>query len=266
MLNIDALDLDSCRIMVWDSGGEGAPVVFTHGAGADHVMFDAQVRAVSAAGFRAVTWDMRGHGESRPGGTPFTAEQARSDLAAVLDHRGLENPVLIGQSLGGNLSQAMVRRFPNRFRALIVLDSTWNTAPLSWWERTLLRTAAPSLAMIPASRLPGVMANASAVTPEARADATRAFSLLSKQEFVEVWKATVDFLTPDPSYRTPIPLCLIRGEQDHTGNIRKAMPRWAAAEGIAEIVIPDAGHIVNQDAPEAVNRAIVDFLESLSHE
>ncbi|GAA2797784.1 hypothetical protein GCM10020219_081180 [Nonomuraea dietziae] len=78
-----------------------------------------------------------------------------------------------------------------------------------------------------------------------------------------MWRATVAFLSPDPGYRTPVPLCLIRGAQDRTGNIASAMPRWAETEGIEEVVIPGAGHIANQDDPQAVNEAIDAFLRTI---
>ncbi|GAA3084908.1 alpha/beta hydrolase [Streptosporangium carneum] len=254
------LSLRGCRLRYADSGGDGVPVVFSHGAGADHVMFGAQREYLRARGCRVVTWDMRGHGLSRPAGVPFTAEQAIADLCALIEHLALDRPVLVGQSLGGNLSQAVVRRRPDLARALIVIDATRNTAPLSWKERLLVKAAAPMLSTIPAKRLPRLMAEASAITPDAQADARRAFGQLSKEEFVQVWRATVEFLSPDPGYRTPVPLCLIRGEQDRTGNIASAMPSWAEAEGIEEVVIPDAGHIANQDNPQAVNEAIDAFL------
>ncbi len=261
MLNL-FLSLDGCELRYADSGGDGVPVVFSHGAGADHVMFDAQRDHLRALGYRAVTWDLRGHGLSRPAGAPFTAERAIADLRALIGHLRLDRPVLVGQSLGGNLSQALVRRHPELCRALVVIGSTWNTARLSARDHLLLKVAAPSLSMIPAGRLPELMADDCAVTPAARADVRRAFSQLTKREFVEVWRATVSLLDPAPGYRTPVPLCLIRGEQDRTGNIATAMPRWAAAEGVEEIVVPGAGHIANQDAPEAVNAAIETFLRT----
>ncbi|MGV9770620.1 alpha/beta fold hydrolase [Streptosporangium sp. NPDC003464] len=261
MLNL-SLGVDGCDLRYADSGGDGVPVVFSHGAGADHVMFDAQRDHLRALGYRVVTWDLRGHGLSRPASAPFTAERATADLLALVEHLRLDRPVLVGQSLGGNLSQALVRRHPELCRALVVVGSTWNTGPLSAGERLLLKVAAPSLSVIPAGRLPELMAGASAVTPAARADARRAFSQLTKGEFVEVWRATVGFLDPDPGYRTPVPLCLVRGGRDRTGNIATAMPRWAAAEGVEEIVVPGAGHIANQDAPEAVNAAVETFLHT----
>ncbi|MGI5290419.1 alpha/beta fold hydrolase [Nonomuraea polychroma] len=126
-----------------------------------------------------------------------------------------------------------------------------------------MKAAAPTLLTIPAKQLPRLIAEASAITQGAQADARRAFGQLSKKEFVYVWRATVEFLSPNPGYRTPVPLCLIRGEQDRTGNIASAMPRWAEIEDIEEVVIPDAGHIANQDNPQVVNAAIDAFLRTV---
>lgn len=266
MVNLTgSLDRAGCVLRYADSEGSGDAVVLTHGAGADRHMFDAQFEALAASGQRAVMWDMRGHGESSPNNEPFTAELALQDLSALIEHLNLSRPVLAGHSLGGNLSQALVRSQPRRFGALVVMDATWNTGPLTRTERFLLKLAAPALSIIPARSLPALMARASAVTPEARSDATRAFSQMTKKQFVEVWKATVLFVDPDPSYRTPIPLCLIRGSQDKTGNISTAMPRWADTEGVTEHVVPGAGHLVTQDAPDAVTAIMQSFLTTIPH-
>ncbi|MED7924411.1 alpha/beta hydrolase [Nonomuraea sp. LP-02] len=264
MLNLPSVfPFQGCNLRYADSGGDGVPLVFTHGAGADHVMFHAQRDHLRERGYRVVLWDLRGHGLSRPPGVPFTAGQAVADLRALVEHLALDRPVLVGQSLGGNLGQAVVRRHPGLARALVVIGSAPNTAPLSSWDRLLLRSAAPILAAIPARALPPLMAAASAVTPQARADARRAFGALPKKDFLQAWRATVALLDPDPGYRTPVPLCLIRGERDRTGDIASAMPRWAAAEGVEEVVVPDAGHIANQDNPRVVNEAIETFLAAI---
>lgn len=267
MVNLpDVLTRAGCELRYSDSGGPGRVVVLTHGAGADHHMFDQQFVSLAADGQRVVVWDMRAHGESAPSGVPFTKASAVGDLSALIDHLGLVRPVVAGHSLGGNLAQALVRDDPDRFAGIIVMDSTWNSGPLTRTERFLLRLAAPSLALIPARSLPRVMAQASAVTPAARDDATRAFSQMSKQQFIEVWRATVTFVDPDPTYRTPIPLCLIRGAADKTGNIATAMPHWAAAEGVTEHVVPGAGHLVTQDAPDLATGIIREFLDGISPE
>ncbi|MFK4729089.1 alpha/beta hydrolase [Agromyces mediolanus] len=236
------------------AGTAPVSVVLTHGAGMDRTMYDAQFAALATAGHRTVRWDLRGHGGSRlDAGTRFTAADALDDLAALIDALGLDRPALVGHSLGGNLVQAFARAHPERVAGLVVLDSTWNAGPLSAGERLALRLAAPMLALVPAGRLPGLMARASAVTPEAIARTEAMFARMPKAVFLDVWRATVSLVAPEPGFRSPVPLALVRGAEDRTGNIATAMPRWAAAEGVAEHVVPDAGHIVTLDAPDAVS-------------
>lgn len=266
MISLDrTLHRPGASIRLGDSGGAADAVVFVHGAGMDHTMFRAQAEAVRAAGYRVVLWDLRGHGQSTLStGIRFTADDAFADLAALLDALELDRPVLIGHSLGGNLVQAFAREHPSRAGGLIVIDSTWNAGPLTGFERFVLRLAAPLLALIPASRLPMLMAKASAVDPGAIEETARVFARMPKKVFLDVWRATASFVSPDPDARTPVPLGLIRGAEDRTGNIATAMPAWADAEGVAEHVIPDAGHVVTLDAPEATGRAIIAVLEGFA--
>lgn len=245
-----------------DGGGRGDAVVFTHGAGVNNTMFDAQVAAARDAGYRAVNWDMRGHGASvLKDGTRFRAADALDDLTALIEHLKLHRPTLVGHSLGGNLAQELVRRHPTTAGRLIVVDSTWNAGPLTRLERFALRIAAPSLSMIPASRLPALMATASATTPYAIEYARDAFARIPKPVFLDVWRATVSLVAPNPTYRSPVPLTLIRGAADRTGNIATAMPQWAEVEGITENVISGAGHIAPLDAADAVSGVILTALQ-----
>lgn len=257
------LDLPGCRLSLRDSPGVEPAVVFLHGAGADGSTWSAQADAFARRGRRTVVVDLRGHGDSRPVTGDLTAERLVADIEAALDDLRLESPVLVGHSLGGNVAQELVRRTPSGFAGLAVLDSTWSTGPLDPLSRGLLRLAAPALGLIPARSLARVMADASAVTPEARAEAQRVFARVSKPEFLAVWRATTQFVRPDPAYRTPVPLLLVRGAEDRTGNIASAMRRWAEAEGVAETVVPGAGHFVMLDAPEATTAALTDFVDGL---
>lgn len=261
MLNLDdEVRLDGCTLRLADSGGDGAPVLLLHGAGTDGTTFAPQHAVLAAAGFRVVVPDLRGHGASRPTTLPLTADRLATDVETLTAHLDLRRPVVVGHSLGGNLAQALVRRSPDGYRALAVLDATWSTGPLTWAERLGLRSAAPVLRAVPARSLPRLMADASAVTEPARAALREVFARQTKAEFLAAWRATAELVAPDPGYRTTVPLLLLRGAADRTGNIATAMPRWAAAEGVTEVVVPGAGHVVMLDAPDAVSRALVSFL------
>lgn len=266
VVNLDGrLDRPYASIAYADSGGNGVPVVFIHGAGVDHSIFEAQAAALVQRGFRVISWDLRGHGQSTlADGMPFTGADALADVGALLRECDVSRPVLVGHSLGGNLAQAFAHHHPELLGGVIVVDSTWNAGPLTRLERFSLRLAAPSLWLIPARVLPRVLARASAVTPEAVERARTVFARMAKRRFIQVWRAAVSFIDPDPRLRLPVPLALVRGAEDRTGNIAVAMHRWAAAERVPEHVIPKAGHLVTWDAPGQTAHTLIHILENWS--
>jgi pimeloyl-ACP methyl ester carboxylesterase len=253
----------SAGIAFADTQGDGVPVVLTHGAGLDSRMFDEQVEALASSGYRVVAWDLRGHGESSlEAGVRFTAADALDDLATLLDDLRIERAVFVGHSLGGNLTQAYVRQYPERSIGMIVMDSTWNEGPLTAGERFALGLAAPALNLVPTQSLARLMARASAVSPDAVARAKATFERIPKRVFLDVWRATVSLVRPDPSYRSRVPLALMRGAEDRTGNIAVAMRRWAQAEGVGEYIFANAGHILTWDAPESTSTTLLRVLET----
>ncbi len=253
MVKIATLERPGATVSYVDADGSGRALVLVHGAGVDSTMYARQLSALADAGHRVIAVDLRGHGASTlADGVRITASDLLDDLIALLERLRLDSPVLVGHSLGGNLAQAVVRQHPRLVGGLVAIDCTWNTGPLTALDRLGLRLAAPGLAAIPARRLPALMASASAVTPDAVAALEAAFARMPKARLLDVWRATVSLVEPDRAYRTPVPLTLVRGERDRTGNIAKAMPAWAAAEDVAEHVIPGAGHVPTLDAPDAV--------------
>lgn len=259
MVKLAKIERDGATLSYLDAPGARRALVLLHGAGVDRSMWEPQLRALDNAGHRVIAVDLRGHGNSAlRDGIRVTASAMLDDLVGLLEHLALANPVLVGHSLGGNLAQALVRTHPHLVGGLVALDCTWNTGPLTTFERFALRLAAPSLALVPARRLPRLMATASAVTPDAVAALEAAFARMPKARFLEVWRATASLIEPDPAYRTTVPLTLIRGERDRTGNIANAMPAWAAAEGVTEHVIAGAGHVPTLDAPDAVTTLLLE--------
>ncbi|MFJ4252514.1 alpha/beta fold hydrolase [Microbacterium sp. NPDC090003] len=262
---MDTLDRRLARpgavIAFADGGGDGRPVLLVHGAGMDHTMFDAQAEALTAAGLRVLRSDLRGHGASAlDEGVRFSAREALGDITALLAECRIARAVIVGHSLGGNLAQAYAAAQPARVSGVVVMDASWNAGPLSHAERFALRLAAPTLALVPSRRLPGIMARASAVTAGAIARTEEMFARTPKSVFLDVWRATASLIAPEPGYRSPVPLGLIRGAEDRTGNIAAAMPRWAEAEGVDERVVPDAGHILTWDAPDETSTALLEIL------
>ncbi len=257
----ETFERDGCRLRYWIDGPAGAPlVVFSHGATADHTMFDDQVAAVTAR-YRMLRWDMRGQGASRPAEPPFSCIRAARDLAALLDHLGEDRVALVGQSIGGNVGQDFIFRYPDRCAAALFLGCTCSTGPLTWADRLLLKITPAMLGFYSAGALRKTAANGSAVTPAARARLLTMMTPLSKAEFVVIFSEIVRGLHPEPGYRTPCPILIAHGEADNLGNIKQAAAPWAARdEAPAPVVIPNAGHCANMDNPEVFNAVMMDFL------
>jgi len=115
-------DINGQRIRYDDTGGDGPPVILSHGFLMDRTMFEPQVDALSGE-FRVITWDERGFGETEFDGKPFTYWDSARDCLGLLDHLGIEQAVVGGMSQGGFLSLRAALLAPERIRALVLIDT-----------------------------------------------------------------------------------------------------------------------------------------------
>jgi 3-oxoadipate enol-lactonase len=245
----------------WIGGKAAAPmVVFTHGATIDHHEWDATLPFVGE-NFRILTWDVSGHGCSRH--VPFALKESIDDLLAILDILHVEQGVFVGHSMGGNLHQELVFYHPERVRAMVFLDCTWNFQKLSALEAFSLRIAEPILKMYPHKKLVDASLAATATSKASQELLRPAMESLSKGEFVQIMMATAECLHYEPGYRINKPLLLMVGDKDETGNIRKVMPIWAEHEPDCRfVIIPNAKHAANLDNSDCFHEMLIDFLMS----
>jgi pimeloyl-ACP methyl ester carboxylesterase len=258
-LTENILERNGCPIHYWMGGKADAPlVIFTHGATIDHHEWDATLPIVGEH-FRVLAWDMRGHGLSRP--ATFHLDEAVADLLALLDRLEVREATFVGHSMGGNLHQEFAYHHPERVKALVMLDCTWNFQKLTPSEEKLLKMAEPIFRMHPYSMLLIESLYSTASSKESRSLLRRSMNLLTKDEFIQIMMASTLCLHYEPGYTINKPLLLMVGDKDQTGNIRKAMPLWAKHEGVDLVVIPNAKHAANLDQPEIFHRIIMDFLQ-----
>ncbi len=250
-------------IAYWVSGPERAPVVLLlHGATLDHRAWDAQVDELTPQ-YRVVVPDLRGHGESTLEGA-FRFDDAVDDVAALLDAVDTGAPIALGGlSLGGNIAQEIVHRDPQRVDALIVADSTCNTALRHPLAAPLTIAALSAMALGGRERF---MQHAAAVTSPH--DDVRRYVLDANEdrttlEVLQILTSLLDqALHPEPDYRLPVPTLLVNGADDRVGDIATGNREWAVRDPMVDlVVIPGAGHASNQDNPAAFTAALTTFLD-----
>jgi lipase len=124
------VELAICR------AGEGPdPVVCLHGITAQHRAFNAAARYLGPS-LGLVGVDLRGRGDSDKPESGYSLEAHAADVVRVLDHLGLQSAVLTGHSMGAFVALKTALLFPERVRALVLLDGGWPRVESSPTEMT----------------------------------------------------------------------------------------------------------------------------------
>ncbi len=127
MSNRSFLTSDGCRL-AYESVGEGLPVVWQHGLGADRRQ-PADVFP-EMQGIRRITLECRGHGASELGDADrLSIASFSEDVIALMDHLGLSKAVVGGISLGGAIALRLAALHPERTCGLILARPAWVDGP-----------------------------------------------------------------------------------------------------------------------------------------
>jgi 3-oxoadipate enol-lactonase len=248
--------------------GEGPALLFAHGLGGNQMSWWQQVAHFSAS-HTCVAFAHRGFAPSDtvPGG-PDPADYA-GDLAALIDHLGLQDVHLVGQSMGGWTMLEYAIAFPSRVRAL-VLSSTSGTidrrgadpsggAQYDAWQSDAEATVAaglregihPAMGIAGAARSPALHLLYRSIDEMAGG--------LDKERLRAGLRRTAH-RTPGELADFRVPTLLIAGGEDVVFPAFLASAIAARLPCAAAHLIPDAGHSPYFEQAATFNRLVEDFL------
>ncbi|HEU4706710.1 MAG TPA: alpha/beta hydrolase [Solirubrobacterales bacterium] len=137
----EAFALGAAPVLRGETEGEGPPVVLCHGITATRRYVLHGSRALPRAGYRVLSYDARGHGESDPApvGEGYGYPQLVGDLERVVaDRIGEERFFLGGHSMGAHTAVAYALRHPERLLGLAVVGPTYlgtiEPGSLEYWD------------------------------------------------------------------------------------------------------------------------------------
>ena len=248
-----------------DTGGGGTPVVLLHAFPLHSGMWEPQTESLGDR-FRLVTPDLKGFGKSSApdDAAGYSMDAYADDVKAVVDDLGSDQVVLAGLSMGGYIAFAFLRKHPDVVRALVLADTRAEAdAPEAVEKRTNQQKQV---------RDEGVDGLIEALPGALLGEATRS----KKQDVVDHVKGLMrnpgaGFIGALEAMKTRsdstgdlakigVPTLIVVGEQDTLTPPELSRKMHEHIGGSKLVVIPEAGHLSNLEAPEAFNGALAEFL------
>jgi pimeloyl-ACP methyl ester carboxylesterase len=259
---MEMVELDGLHIG-YERAGSGPALVLLHGyVGDGRTTWRRQLDGLSDE-FTVIAWDAPGVGRSTDPPERFGLDGYADCLAGFLAKLGLDSACVAGLSFGAILALALQRRHSATSRALILASA------YAGWAGSL----PPDVA---AQRLRQALALADD-TPEAFVGALlpTMFSKAMPRETLNDFRASMQAFHPrgfrtmarasaedvrDVLPRVDVPTLLLYGERDERAPLTVAEALQAEISGSRLVVLPDAGHVCNIEAPNEFNDEVRTFL------
>jgi non-heme chloroperoxidase len=260
----------------YEDHGAGQPVVLIHGYPLSGRAWDKQVPVLLAAGYRVITYDRRGFGQSSQPTAGYDYDTFAADLNTLLDHLDLHDAILAGHSMG----TGEVTRYLGRYGSARVAKGVL----LSPIPPFLLQTS-DNPDGVPQSLFDGFTQAAQADAPAWMKGFLDTFynidtlrgTLVSDQAYQASWNIaaaasataavacigtwTTDFRDDLPEI--DVPMLVVQGDADQVLPIDKTGRRLPALLKDARLVVIDGGpHAIAWTHADQVNTALLDFIRS----
>jgi pimeloyl-ACP methyl ester carboxylesterase len=266
------IELDGRRHRLYvEEAGQGIPLVCLHTAGADnrqwrHLLTDAEI----TRHYRVLAFDMPWHGKSLPP-AGWQDEEYRLTTQGYIDlvmtfirTLGLEQPVVLGCSIGGKIVLELARLQAPAFRALIGLESADYQAPwyddTGWLHRPDVHGGEVSGAMM-----------SGLIAPQSPSETRWDTLWMYMQGGPGVFKGDLFFYRADGDFRDRVsqidtsrcPLYLLTGEYDFSCTPADTERTAAKIKGARVTVMREIGHFPMSENPVQFRRYILPVLEEI---
>lgn len=246
--------------------GDHAPVAtFAHCLGGDRRIWRKQL-AHLAGRFRLLAFDLRGQGESAVAPAPYSMSLLAQDAVALLDRLGIADTVFFGVSMGGMVALQTAVDMPSRVSALVLADTAggFGDEARATWDERLAAVARDGVAPL----APTMMGRWFTEEFQARAvDEVAAVSAALERTPVEGYlgscAAIRDFDLRARLGEIRCPSLVLCGEQDPSTPLTLSQELASSIPGARLEIFPGARHLPNFEIPEAFNRAVDGFLETI---
>jgi pimeloyl-ACP methyl ester carboxylesterase len=249
--------------------GEGAPLVLVHGFPFDHTLWREQIDNLASDNTRVIAPDLPGFG----GSPSMTQGEASMDtyadaIAAWAKGEKLEKFTLAGHSMGGYMAFAFARRHPEMLSALVLVctrPGADSEAAKEGRYKLIADVDRRGPQAVVDAMLPKLFAPQTYESNPNLAEWTRKMML---GQSVEGIKAAIRAIAERPD-STPglesigVPTLIVTGAEDAIIPAPEAEGLLARIKGAKHVAVEGGGHLAMLENPNAFNKAVKTFLQSL---
>ncbi len=246
---------------------DGPVVVMIHGLGLNQDCWHWTIPALSD-GFRVLTYDLYGHGQSAPPPERPSLSMFSRQLESLLDYCAIQNAAISGFSLGGMIARRFAQDVPQRVSALVILHSPHKRTDAA--QKAILKR-------VEQARLDGPKATVEAAldrwfTEAFRQSNPRMMNTVrdwvmanDKAIYHTIYRVLADGIDEIVAPNPPIscPALVITGDEDFGNGPEMANAIAAEIAGGRALILSGLRHMALAEDPEAVNKPLRSFLESL---
>ncbi len=263
-------DVNGAAVYAATGGKEFDPslpvLIFIHGAGFDHSVWQQQTRYFAHHGYSVLALDLPAHGMS--GGEPLPDFAAFAEwVVSVMDVMNLDAATLVGHSMGSFVVLEAAARYPAKFRALAMLGAA---ARMPVHPDLLAAAAANDHRALEMMVGWGHGARAH----RGGNIASGVWLIMAGIRLLEKARPGVlsnDLIASDTfrgaeeaARKVRCPVLCLSGAQDRMTPLNAANSLVDAFDEVTTIVLPDAGHMMMVEAPGAALDALKDFLDGVA--
>ncbi len=262
------LNVGNGAIAYEDSGGSGPLVVCVPGMGDVREQYRFLAPSLISAGYRVVTMDLRGMGDSSTDWPDYSAAAVGSDIVALIAHLGAPRAFVIGNSMAAAAAVWAAAQMPDRIGGIVLIGPFVRDVPAPWWSGPVLKVAmmrpwgAASWSMYYKSLYP--------TSPPADLDDYRQAlrDNLKQPGRMEALQAMLDASKAPCEARiaeVKAPVLVIMGSKDPDFGDPAAEANLVTTRLDGQLVMVDgAGHYPHVEMPNEVEPAIIKFLGGLN--
>jgi len=259
LININGIGIDYRDL------GSGIPVVFVHAFPLDQTMWDPQLSALQKL-FRVITIDLRGFGGSHAPAGPYSMTQMADDVRALLYHLEINRATLVGLSMGGYISLAFLKKYPQIVRAIVLADTRATADTPEARERRLIsadKAEREGSRAIADDMVPMLLGRTSLDSrPEIVRRVREMIEGNSAQGIAAAQRGMSERIdSTELLSQLDLPCQVIVGAEDVLTPVSEAETMQRGIKGARFNVIDRAGHLSNLEQPEEFNKLLSDFID-----